>query len=117
MCQTGHNGEHVAERIADMWRNEPVKAAANCEPTYENMKPNWTCAYGRRGLLVPGKLFILYFPEGGSTAILSNHVPRDFRIFDPKTGDELSSGTLESKDRSTIDTKSDEPPVVVFELK
>jgi hypothetical protein len=35
-CQTGHEGEHVAERVADMWRNLPVKAVANGEPTYEN---------------------------------------------------------------------------------
>lgn len=37
-CQTGHNGEHKAERVADMWRNEPLKAVANGEPTYENMR-------------------------------------------------------------------------------
>ena len=35
-CQTGHEGEHVAERVADMWRNLPIKAIANGEPTYEN---------------------------------------------------------------------------------
>jgi len=34
-CQTGHGGEHVPERVADMWRNQPVKAVANGEPTYE----------------------------------------------------------------------------------
>lgn len=35
-CQTGHNGEHVPERVADMWRNAPPKAVANGEPTYEH---------------------------------------------------------------------------------
>ncbi len=40
-CQTGHLGEHVPERVADMWRNEPVRAVANGEPTYEHS--------GRRG--------------------------------------------------------------------
>ncbi|MEZ4658959.1 MAG: DUF4038 domain-containing protein [Caldilineaceae bacterium] len=35
-CQTGHSGEHHAERVADMWRNTPIKAVANGEPTYEN---------------------------------------------------------------------------------
>ncbi|SEG92199.1 protein of unknown function [Nonomuraea solani] len=34
-CQTGHTGEHVPERVADMWRNLPIKAVANGEPTYE----------------------------------------------------------------------------------
>jgi hypothetical protein len=36
-CQTGHNGENIPERVADMWRNEPIKAVANGEPTYENI--------------------------------------------------------------------------------
>ncbi len=36
-CQTGHEGEHVPERVADMWRNQPVKAVANGEPTYEEI--------------------------------------------------------------------------------
>nr|WP_221374922.1 DUF4038 domain-containing protein [Actinoplanes polyasparticus] len=34
-CQTGHGGEHVPERVADMRRNLPVRAVANGEPTYE----------------------------------------------------------------------------------
>lgn len=34
-CQTGHGGEHVPERVADMARNLPVKAVANGEPSYE----------------------------------------------------------------------------------
>jgi hypothetical protein len=32
-CQTGHGGEHVPERVADMARNRPVKAVANGEPS------------------------------------------------------------------------------------
>jgi hypothetical protein len=35
-CQTGHSGEHMPERVMDMWHNQPVKAVANGEPTYEN---------------------------------------------------------------------------------
>lgn len=35
-CQTGHNGEHIPERVAHMWRNQPAKGVANGEPTYEN---------------------------------------------------------------------------------
>jgi hypothetical protein len=27
---------YLSERVADMWRNEPIKAVANGEPTYEN---------------------------------------------------------------------------------
>jgi hypothetical protein len=37
-CQTGHTGEHASERVADMWRNLPVKAVANGEPTYEGTR-------------------------------------------------------------------------------
>jgi hypothetical protein len=36
-CQTGHNGEHLQQRVADMWRNTPAKAVMNGETTYENM--------------------------------------------------------------------------------
>jgi len=35
-CQTGHGGEHVPERVADMLRNTPVRAVANGEPSYEH---------------------------------------------------------------------------------
>lgn len=35
-CQTGHSGEHMPERVADLWRNTPIKGVANGEPTYEN---------------------------------------------------------------------------------
>jgi hypothetical protein len=37
-CQTGHGGEHVPERVADMARNLPVRAVANGEPTYEQTR-------------------------------------------------------------------------------
>ena len=37
-CQTGHVGEHAPDRVADMWRNDPVKAVANGEPTYEGTR-------------------------------------------------------------------------------
>ena len=35
-CQTGHGGEHITERVTDMWRNTPAKGVANGEPTYEH---------------------------------------------------------------------------------
>lgn len=200
-CQTGHNSEHVQARVADMWRNTPVKAIANGEPTYENigrtgkgsgwwqgheawcnltaggtmgvvygaaslwnwkldpnepghadwciapdagwrealdfegskypallakildglpvdgMRPDWTCTYGRRGLLVPGKLFVLYLPNGGSTSILKKEVPRSYRIFDPKTGEIVGDGTLPEKDQPYFDCGSTEPRVIVFAKK
>ncbi|HEV7300234.1 MAG TPA: DUF4038 domain-containing protein [Tepidisphaeraceae bacterium] len=36
-CQTGHLGEHLPERVAEMTRNLPTKAVANGEPTYERI--------------------------------------------------------------------------------
>ncbi len=35
-CQTGHDAEHVPERVAVMAQAQPTKAVANGEPTYEN---------------------------------------------------------------------------------
>ena len=40
-CQTGHDGDHVPDRLTTMWMYQPVKAIMNGEPTYENS--------GRRG--------------------------------------------------------------------
>ena len=40
-CQTGHDGDHVPDRLATMWMYQPAKAIMNGEPTYENS--------GRRG--------------------------------------------------------------------
>ncbi len=43
-CQTGHRGEHVPERVSDMWRNTPPKAVANGEPSYEHTRSARTAA-------------------------------------------------------------------------
>ncbi|MET1006815.1 MAG: DUF5060 domain-containing protein, partial [Propionibacteriaceae bacterium] len=40
-CQTGHEGDHVPDRLARMWGNSPARPAMNAEPTYEHS--------GRRG--------------------------------------------------------------------
>ncbi|MFW6313892.1 MAG: DUF4038 domain-containing protein, partial [Spirochaetota bacterium] len=175
-CQTGHTGEHLPERVADMWRNRPVKAVANGEPTYENgvqegrgagwwqgheawsnflsggtmgvvygagslwqwrlhpeepghadyflaegagwrealdfegsryvgllprileglpiadIEPNWDQVISRRGLLHPGKLFIVYLSEGGELMVLGDRVPPKYRIVDPRTGEIVRTG-------------------------
>lgn len=198
-CQTGHNGEHRPDRVADMWRNLPIKAVANGEPTYENigkigrgagwwqghetwcnltaggtmgvvygaaslwqwrlhpdepdhadwctapgkgwrealdfegsrypgiaakifdglpldgMQPNSTYTHGRRGLAVPGKLFVLYIENAAGLSILSADVPRNYRVYDPRSGQILLEGRLE--DRSSAQAKVDSgsgPRVLVF---
>ncbi len=182
-CQTGHHGEHVPERVADMWRNMPPKGVANGEPTYEHggkrgkaagwwqgheawsnlcaggtmgvvygagslwqwrlhphegghaayflaegagwrealdfegsryvglvarildglpitdMEPNWQVTLGRRGLLVPHRLYIGYAEEGGPLRVMdSAQVPLRYRVVDPRSGVVLHEGTRTSKD-------------------
>jgi hypothetical protein len=64
---------------------------------------------------VPGKLFVLYLPEGGGTAILSHDVPRSYRIYDPRTGKVVGEGRLPDQIPAPIDSgASGEPRVVVF---
>jgi hypothetical protein len=186
-CQTGHSGEHITERVADMWRNTPAKGVANGEPTYEHggkhgrasgwwqgheawsnlcaggtmgvvygagslwqwrlhanepghsafflaegagwreaidfegsqyvglltrileglpftdMIPNWQVTLGRRGLLVPNKLFICYAEEGGPLMLFGEQVPRRYRIIDPRTGAVVREGLRASADEWIAD--------------
>jgi hypothetical protein len=181
-CQTGHSGEHMPERVADMWRNTPIKAVANGEPTYEHggkrgrgagwwqgheawinlcaggtmgvvygagslwqwrlradepghapiylaegvgwrealafegsryagllprileglpftdMAPNWQTTLGRRGLLVPHRLFICYSEEAGPLVLFGEEVPRSYRVIDPRSGALLRQGTRAAGD-------------------
>ncbi len=41
-CQTGHMGDHVPDRVATIWMQQPPKAVMNGEPSYEHT--------GRRGV-------------------------------------------------------------------
>lgn len=43
-AQTGHVGEHLYHKVERMYENQPTKAVANGEPTYEGM------GYGQHGL-------------------------------------------------------------------
>lgn len=186
-CQTGHSGEHMPERVADMWRNTPVKAVANGEPTYENggqigrgadwwqgheawsnvcaggtmgvvygagslwqwahradepgqaefflapgagwrealdfaganyvgllarilrglpitdMQPNWQVTLGRRGVLVPGRLFVAYSAEGGPLMLFGPDVPLPYRVVDPRTGAVVAQGVRTHADEWILD--------------
>lgn len=37
-CQTGHGGDHQPWKVEKMYNNQPVKAVANGEPTYEGIR-------------------------------------------------------------------------------
>ena len=64
-CQTGHGGEHVPERVADMWRNTPAKGVATASrptraPAAPAMRRGWwqgheawsnLCAGGTMGVV------------------------------------------------------------------
>jgi len=82
---------------------------------FAEMQPNWTYTYGRRGLAVPGKFFVLYLPEGGNTGITSLEVPRAYRVYDPRSGTEVSKGRLPDQAPVQFNSGSpSEPRVVVF---
>jgi hypothetical protein len=195
-CQTGHNGEHVPQRVATMWEKRPVKAIANGEPTYEEigepgraagwwqgheawsnltaggvmgvvygagslwqwrldtqeehqewcmardagwrdaldfeganyvgvlsrifdglpfagMAPDYQYTYGRAGLVVPGKFFVVYLPNGGPLQLVptrTGHLPRRYRVVDPTNGAILASG----EGHDPIMTTAGAPRVVIF---
>lgn len=37
LCQTGHNGDHLPERVTHLAGRTPIRGTANGEPTYEGM--------------------------------------------------------------------------------
>ena len=192
-CQTGHNGEHVPQRVAVMHEKLPHKAVANGEPTYENigapgkaagwwqgheawsnltaggtmgvvygagslwqwrldleeehlawcmaegaswrealdfegsvyvgllskvfadlpfdeMQPDFRHTYGRAGLLVPGKLFLIYLSDGGTlTLARTEGIPINWRVVDPKTAEIIFTG----EGHGAIPT-GDGPRVVIY---
>lgn len=196
-CQTGHSGEHIPERVTDMWRNLPAKGVANGEPTYEHggkagraeswwqgheawsnlcaggtmgvvygagslwqwaqrpdepgqsafflapgagwrealdfegsryvgliphildglpfadMEPNWQVTLGRRGLLVPGRLFICYTEEPGPMLLFGEEVPRRYRVIDPRSGEVVREGQRASADEWLME-EGDGPRVYIF---
>lgn len=61
-----------------------------------DMQPNWQVTLGRRGLLVPGRLFIGYAEEGGPLMMFGDEVPLRYRVLDPRTGEVLHEGTRAS---------------------
>jgi hypothetical protein len=60
---------------------------------FTDMAPNWQVTLGRRGQLVPGRLFICYSEAGGPLMLFGEYVPRRYRVIDPRTGAVVSQGT------------------------
>ena len=70
-----------------------------------DMEPNWQVTLGRRGLLVPGRLYIGYVEEGGPLILLDDdrRVPLRYRVVDPRSGDVLREGRRKSCDEPIPD--------------
>ena len=55
-CQTGHEAEHLPERVADMWRNTPAKGVLNLRADLREHRrtgPSRGLVAGPRGLEQP----------------------------------------------------------------
>jgi len=82
---------------------------------FAGMEPNWTFTLGKRGLAVPGKLYVLYLPNGEGTTVMSEQVPRPYRVYDPATGEQTGSGQLAPGPRQPVSADGKgKPRVVVF---
>jgi hypothetical protein len=57
-----------------------------------DMAPNWQVTLGRRGLLVPGRLYVGYSEQGGPLMLYGEDVPQHYRVVDPRTGVVLREG-------------------------
>ena len=79
---------------------------------FADMEPNWQVTLGRRGLLVPNKLFICYAEEGGPLKVYGDQVPLRYRVVDPRTGAILHTGTR-SADNQIIPDAGDGPRVYI----
>ena len=80
---------------------------------FTDMQPNWWVTFGRRGLLVPGRLYLGYTGESaGPLPLFGDEVPRRYRVVDPRTGETLSAGTRASAD-AWIPDEGDGPRVYI----
>jgi hypothetical protein len=88
----------------------------NQYPTF-GMEPSWRTAPARRGLLVPGKLVVLYLGNGGNVWFPEvAALPRRYRVYDPRTGEVLVEASLDEdlEGFHALQTDAGEPRVIVF---
>ncbi len=80
---------------------------------FAGMAPDYRHTYGRAGLIVPGKLFLVYLPNGGALQIeqtRKDELPNQYRVIDPTNGAILASG----EGHDLIVTPAGAPRVVIF---
>ena len=80
------------------------------------LTPDWSQTLGRRSLIRPNELCIVYLPDGGRERWMGNRSPERYRVFDAKTAALVREGTLTQPDGSTA-SHVETPPgphVVIF---
>lgn len=78
-------------------------------------EPCWNFTYSGRGLIVPGRLLVVYRSTGVGFDVIRRDVPRDYRIIDPTTGATLRRGRLDETGRANVDHPYGKPAVFIFE--
>ena len=58
---------------------------------------------GRRGLLVPQRLFVAYSAEGGPLMLFGDEVPLPYTVVDPRTGVVVAKGVRQHHDEWIMD--------------
>jgi hypothetical protein len=78
---------------------------------FGEMQPEYQHSYGHSGLVVPGRLLIIYLPEGGDFEVIHTaDVPAHYRVVNPRTGAVVRQG----EGYGTIQTDDGAPRVVIF---
>ncbi|MFO7630979.1 MAG: DUF4038 domain-containing protein, partial [Caldilinea sp.] len=80
---------------------------------FAGMEPDYRHTYGRAGLIVPDKLFLVYLPNGGGLQLeqtRKGELPKSYRVIDPTNGAILAHG----EGHDLIPMTAGAPRVVVF---
>lgn len=84
---------------------------------FADMAPNVSHTFGQRGLLVPGKFFLVYLenpPKDFNLQVVGNEVPQAYRVWDLKAGEVVATGRR-TPGTNTVKIEGGRPLAVVFE--
>lgn len=79
----------------------------------EGCQPDNTCTYGRPSLFRPYQTLIIYLDDGGDLRVLREDIPDKWRVYDAKSGEVVTSGSIRESGTSISEIGSG-PKVVVF---
>ncbi len=80
---------------------------------FHGVQPDNTTTYGRPALFHPHQLLIIYLENGGDLRVLRDDIPNAWRIYDPKTGEILQTGTLKDSGKH-LGNLGEGPRVAIF---